>query len=392
MFSRLRSAILATALAALCLSCSLRTRAAGVELPRGRSGSAQPPGGLAMGHVPLFVQFGFDDNGISGREGSGTVGGLSFVSGLFAGKRNQRGRGNPRTYDGTPALFSLYVATRYIETAETDAPEHVKRAWRAIVDAGHEIGLHTHRHAHGAAFDVGEWASEIVACRNWLAKPFAAARAAEPGVGIGVPPAGVVGFRAPFLEYGPALFQALRTEGILYDCSVEEGFEDHFDGGNMVWPYRVAPGLGGGWAADVELWELPVYALIVPPDEECERYGVSRGLRARLHQVQDYFDPADGKITGFDWNLWVEFGMTGPEVVATFKYSLDRRLAGNRAPLTFGTHSDIYSEQYPAAVGSSAEQRRKALAEILDWALGHVEVRVVSAKQLLDWLRDPAPL
>lgn len=377
--------------AALCLSCSLRARAGRAEHPSGGAASARPPGGLAVEQVPQFVQFGFDDNGISGREGSGTSGGLTFVTEVFAGKRNPAGRGNPRTYDGTPALFSLYVATRYIEAAETDRPEHVKRAWRAIADAGHEVGLHTHRHAHGAGFDEREWAAEIAACKDWLARPFDAARAAEPAVGIGVGAGQIFGFRAPFLEYGPPLFPALRAAGLLYDCSVEEGFEDRYDGGNMVWPYRVRPGYGGGRAAEAGLWELPVYALIVPPDEECERYGVPPGLRARLHRVKDYFDPADGKITGFDWNLWVEFGMTAPEVVATFKYSLDRRLAGNRAPLTFGTHTDIYSEQYPAAAGSSAEERRRALAEILDWALGRPEVRVVTAKQVLDWVRDPAP-
>jgi peptidoglycan/xylan/chitin deacetylase (PgdA/CDA1 family) len=394
MFNRHHSLTLAATLAAaLSLSCSLRTRPAGERHPSGGSASALPPGGLAVEQVPQFVQFGFDDNGISGRAGSGTSGGLSFVTDLFAGKRNPVGRGNPRTHDGTPALFSLYVATRYIETAETDAPEHVKRAWRAIADAGHEIGLHTHRHAHGAAFDSGEWTAEITACRSWLAKPFDAGRAADPGIGIGVAPAGVFGFRAPFLEYGPALFPALRAQGVLYDCSVEEGFADGVDVGNMVWPYRVAPGYGGGRSVDAELWELPVYALVVPPDEECERYGVRPGLRTRLHQKQSYFKPADGKITGFDWNLWVAFGMTGPEVVATYKYSLDRRLAGNRAPLTFGTHSDIYSEQYhPPITGSTAEERRQALAEILAWTLGHAEVRVVTAKQLLDWLRNPAPL
>jgi hypothetical protein len=175
---------------------------------------------------------------------------------------------------------------------------------------------------------------------------------------------------------------------------VEEGFADGVHAGNMPWPYRVAPGYGGGGpAADAELWELPVYALVVPPDEECERYGVRPGLRARLGKMQSYFKPADGKITGFDWNLWVAFGMSGPEVVATYKYSLDRRLAGNRAPLTFGTHTDIYSEQYtPPITGSTAEERRRALAEILGWTLGHAEVRVVTARQLLDWLRNPAPL
>jgi hypothetical protein len=160
----------------------------------------------------------------------------------------------------------------------------------------------------------------------------------------------------------------------------------------MVWPYRVAPGWGGPGADDRELWEVPVYALVVPPDEECEAYGVPPGLRQRLHRVQRYFDPADGKITGFDWNLWVEFGMTAPEVVATVRYTLDRRLAGNRAPLTLGTHSDLYSEQYGDDLPTTAEERRRALAAILDDALARPDARVVTTRQLVDWLRAPAAL
>jgi hypothetical protein len=362
------------------------------EHPSGGSAAVRPPGDLPVERVPLFVTFGFDDIGISGRAGSGTSGGLSFVNDLFADKRNPAGSGNPRTYDGSPARFSLYVVTRYIESAETDVPEHLKREWRRAVDAGHEIGLHTHRHAHGSAFTSDEWSAEIDECVRWLGKPFDDARAADPETGIGVPRPAIFGFRTPFLESGPPLFPALRAKGILYDCSLEEGFEDRFDGSNFLWPYRVAAGYGGEPAGSQELWEIPVYALIVPPDAECERYGVAPGLRQRLHSVHDYFEPADGKITGMDWNLWVEFGMSRKEVVAVFKYSLDQRLSGNRAPFPFGVHSDIYSEQYDTSLSTSADERRQALREILDYALFRPEVRVVTAKQLVDWMRHPAPM
>lgn len=363
-----------------------------VEHPSGGAAVARPPGALAPRQVPLFVQFGFDDNGISGRAGSGTSGGLQFVTELFAGRHNSAGKGNPRTYDGSPAHFSLYAATHFIEAAQTDVPEHVKRAWRAILDAGHEIGLHTHRHLHGSAFTSAEWSAEVDACVRWLEKPFDDARAADPATGIGLPRAAIRGFRTPFLEHGRPLFPALRANGIAYDCSVEEGFESRFDGRNLLWPYRIAAGYGGRPEGAQELWEIPVYALIVPPDEECDRYSVPKGLRERLGRRQSYFDPASGKITGFDWNLWVDLGMTAAEVVATFKYTLDQRLEGNRAPLTLGVHSDIYSEQYPTPLPTTAEERRQALREILDYALSRPEARVVSAKELLDWLRKPAPL
>jgi peptidoglycan/xylan/chitin deacetylase (PgdA/CDA1 family) len=336
------------------------------------------------------VHFGFDDNGISGRAGSDTDGGLRFATSLFAGQRNPDGNGNRHTYDGAPARFSFYAVTRYIEQQEADAPAHVKRQWREALEAGHEIGLHTHSHPHGRTFTAEQWAEEIATCRAWLTKPFDAARATEKEIGIGVQPKDLIGFRAPYLEYGTPLFAALRSAGIAYDCSVQEGFEDSFDGTSLPWPYRISKA-GGGTLP--ELWEIPAYILVVPPDDECERYGVPPGLRARLEQVHSYFDPEDGKITGFDWNLWVEFGMTRSEVVATAKYSLDLRMAGNRAPFTFGAHSDIYSDQFPGAMPNSTPgERQQALAEILEYALSKPDVRVVSARQILDWVRVPVAL
>src|SRR6185503_678375 len=134
--------------------------------------SAAPPGGLKPNQVPQFVVLGFDDNGISGMPGSPTTGGIRWVvEDLFAGRKNT---------DGSPALASFYVATRYLEAPETDAPEHVKRALRAAADAGHEIALHTHTHPHGAAFGSAQWGEEIATCSAWLEKPFDAARAADP--------------------------------------------------------------------------------------------------------------------------------------------------------------------------------------------------------------------
>ena len=387
------SGVVLLLLAAVGLGCATAPPSGDGSGPSGGTLSASPPAGLDPSRVPQFVVLGFDDNGISGLPGSGTTGGMRFSVELLEGRRNPAGSGNAATFDGSPALASFYLTTRYIAGTFVDAPEHVKRSWRAAAEAGHEIAIHTHDHDHGERFDRARWAEQIAACVDWLGRPFDDARAGDPAVGIGVDPRRIVGFRAPFLEYGPPLFPALRERGVAYDCSVEVGFEDGLDGTDYPWPFRVAPGYGGrGPRAAAELWELPVYALIVPPDEEAARYGVEPGLRARLHQVHDWFDPADGKITGFDWNVWVSFRMTAPEVLATLRYTLDRRLAGNRAPLTFGTHSDLYSEQYPEQLATTAEERRRALEAFLDDALARPDVRVVSARQLLAWLRAPRPL
>ncbi len=41
---------------------------------------------------------------------------------------------------------------------------------------------------------------------------------------------------------------------------------------------------------------------------------------------------------------------------------------------------------------SRAGDRQQPLAEILEYALSKPEVRVVSARRMLDWVEDPVPL
>ena len=77
---------------------------------------------------------------------------------------------------------------------------------------------------------------------------------------------------------------------------------------------------------------------------------------------------------------------------ATLKYTLDLRLRGNRAPFAFGAHSDIYSSKYTAAEGASVAERQQAMEELIRSALSKSEVRVVTVKQILDWIRNPVPI
>jgi hypothetical protein len=136
---------------------------------------------------------------------------------------------------------------------------------------------------------------------------------------------------------------------------------------------------------------MPDHPVIVPPDSEAPKYGSTAGLRARLKAVQDYFEIGDGKLTGLDYNMWVEFRMNKADFLATMKYTLEIRLRGNRAPFMYGGHSDIYSSRYTEATLPLAE-RRAAIAEFLQYALGKPEVRVVPLKKILEWVRNPVPL
>jgi hypothetical protein len=377
-----------------------RVRPAGPQL------MAPPPAGLTPPQVPMFVSFGSDDNGYSGLPGSGAAGGLHFLTELFAGRRNPAGRGNPATFDGAPLHYSFYVNTQYITPGAKSAygdeapedPMWVRLAWKEAVEAGHEIGNHTDSHPHGRDFTVGQWEAEMQRCSEILARPYGEQTSAFPGAlpaGLGIPRDRIPGFRTPFLEYSDATLTAAQHEGFAYDCSLEEGTQDDQDGRNFVWPYRLDPGSPGNPAigAHPGLWEIPVYVFIVPPDDECERFGVPPGLRDRLKARQDYFDPKAGKITGMDWNLWCEFGMSPAEFLATVEYTLDLRLRGNRCPLTIGVHSMLYSDRRAeGGCAATPAERRAALRTLLDYLQGVDAVRIVSARELLQWLQHPVAL
>ena len=344
-----------------------------------------PPGNLSPEQVPLFVVFGSDDNGYSGLEGSGGEGGMTFVNELFMSRRSREGKS---------LHYSFYVNTIYITPDGNEDPALVKKSWKNALDKGNEIAVHTHSHPHGREFTVEQWEKEIKQCMDWLTKPD----------GIGVRRDQVIGFRTPFIEYGDNTFTAARNTGFVYDCSIEEGVQADEDGRNFVWPYLLDHGSPGNNATYQQqqlpkvtnhpgLWEIPAYVFIVPPDEHCAAYGVPTGLRAKMKQKNDYFELDQGKITGFDWNLWYEYGMTKPEFLATLKYTLDLRLQGNRAPLTVGIHSDIYADKNPEQPpGATTKERREALSEFLDYVLTKPETRVVSTKELLAWLKSPVPI
>jgi len=388
------------------IHCSCHCPKASTEAPP--PAAMHPPAGLLPGQVPQFVVFGSDDNGNSGLEGSGGGGGLHFLTQLFAARRNPAGGGDSLTFDASPLHYSFYVNTYYIDAAPTENsayggerenPVFIKRAWKEALDNGHEIGVHTHSHAHGREFSRQQWLQEMLLCIDILGRPYDAAATPEnPGreAGMGVGRERLAGFRTPFLEYNDDTLKAAQQLGFLYDCSLEEGTQPDQDGSNFLWPYRLDRGSPGNTpliGPHPGLWEVPVYVFMVPPDEACARYGVPPGLRALLRQRQDYFDPAAGKVTGMDWNLWCEFSTTPAEFLAILKYTLDLRLNGNRCPLTIGLHSELYSDkQDTKGLNASVPERRAALSEFFDYILRLPQVRVVDHKELLDWLQRPAPL
>jgi len=332
--------------------------------------SQSPPCGLTAAQSPQFVSIGFDDNG--------QAAGMSWAVDMMAGH----------------GKATFYLTSTYMQAAP----------WRAAYMAGHEIGNHTVTHATDRMSNADRWRQEIRDCNAYITSM------------VGVPAAEITGFRTPFLQYNDDTLAVVHELGFQYDTSIEEGYEwddatqRSQDGTNFYWPYTL-DNRSPGHTTQVEwgeglteisprpgLWELPVYAVVTPPDDKCEQYGVPVGFRSRLKTRQSWFDVEGGLITGFDYNLWAStnvggFAMTKAEFVATLKYTLDQRLAGNRAPFLFGAHTDYYvaSWNQNAAGTPSEADRRAAMEEFLTYADSKPEVEIVSYKHVLDWVRNPVP-
>lgn len=376
--------------------------------------SQNPPGGLNVENVPQFVNFTFDDNGKSGLYGSGTVGGMQFILNLFSQYKNPKAKdgkaNNPKTFDESPVQGSFYCAGFYAgEESQWENGHFVKKVWKLTYDEGHEIGNHTWRHPHGnnENFSVSDWEAEIQKCNDILTadyNPDEKPETRDDKNGIGINKKDIVGFRSPFLGYNDALFTALRNTGFKYDCSVSEGLQADQDGKNFLWPYTLDEGSPGDALTASEnnrapigrhpgLWEIPTHVLIAPPDEVCEKYGCKKGLRAKLKKLDPSFNEKNGKVPGLDWNLWSPLEMSKEEFVATYKYSLDLRLEGNRAPLCVCFHSDIYADGYDDPMpNASAEDRRNAFKACLEYTLSIPETRTITTANLVKWLEEPTAL
>ena len=325
--------------------------------------SQDPPCNLKPSLVPMFVTLGFDDNDL--------VEGINFAA-QFSEMRNPSGSGQDAIFDASPLSFAFYNTTSYSSTAGN--------AWKNAYDGGHEMGNHTinHNTSEGTSFDT--WQNEMSGCN-------------QTQVGLGMAREDLVGFRTPFLATNDAMLDAVEAQGFIYDTSLEEGFEDGHDRRNFFWPYTLDSGSPGNdilveWGGKQAisqhpgLWEMPVYAVIAPPDELCEQYGIESGFRDRLLARQSYFDTEGGKITGFDYNLIEStmFGMSNDEYAATLMYTLDLRLEGNRAPLLVATHAKNYGAYQPA------------IEKFIDYALTKEDVRIVAPIHILDCIRNPTPL
>jgi hypothetical protein len=373
--------------------------------------SLNPPFGLMPRNIPQFVTIGFDDNAYSGLKGSKGDGGMKWVLDLFEDKKNPEGNGNPKTFDDQPCRVSFYVAASFAEPGASEKSSLVRKEWHEAWLDGNEIGDHTYSHSDDLVLNTNErvWESEIDRCKSFLSKPYdpnESDTVPDPAKGIGIDKAKIYGFRTPFLAYTYETFTALKKEGFLYDCSIEDGWQEDQDGKNYCWPYTLDHGSPGDkeiwdWPGVDRprpignyggLWELPPHPVIAPPDDKCAEYGVAPGLRKKIKEKVFWFDETQGKIPGLDYNLFCEFNLNKEQVLAILKYTFDLHYNGNRAPFALGAHSDIYSSKYPLNDPTTYKDRQWVMEQFVNYILTKPDVRIVPAYKVINWCKNPVPL
>lgn len=336
--------------------------------------SANPPGGLEVDQVPMFVMIGFDDNP--------DLAPMRWILDFLADKTNPVGSRQVSTFDGVPVRVAFYSNGKYLENSLALRELH-QRAFRE----GHEIGNHTHNHFSGGEFEQATWAGEMNLCHESL-------------LACDIPAAEIQGFRAPYLDHNDAVFLAARDRGMIYDTSLQEGVQPHEDGTNFLWPFTLDQGSpGNAWyyepgspkyvTSHPGLWEIPLHMFMVPPDARATEHGIEPGLAQRIHhgiaENQGWeWSQEDRKIAGLDWNVLEGAGRNADEFYAILKHTFELRLGGNRAPLMVGAHTAMYPEEM--------SDRREAIETFITYALSHPEVRIVTPMQLLHWLREPVAL
>jgi peptidoglycan/xylan/chitin deacetylase (PgdA/CDA1 family) len=385
-----------------------------------------PPTGLKPADVPQFVAVTFDDN--FGLATPGSVGGVKAIVEFYAGKHDPPGKGEATEFDDASirATFfgtSIYVVDRSKRVLGGKQGEDQQgrnlAAWRSAVRAGHEMADHTVNHFNGGRavisrkeccrardWSVEKWSAEIASCKKTLTDPRS-----------GIDAKNVVGFRAPFLSYNDKMFTALETIGFAYDSSVPNCFGEEENGTNCSWPHSLGQGSpdADAFARKLKtqglqprlspptikrhpgLWELPVTTLIVPPDSAASQYHFNTGLRERIaargpFPYPSLYEASTGKITGLDYTLLVDAGVTGDEMRAILEYNLDLHLSGNHSPLIFVAHAHLYAFSNPKDnPDTPSDAIRKArwdgLTAFISYALTKQEVRVVAVGDVLRWIQ-----
>jgi hypothetical protein len=330
---------------------------------------------ISVEQVPMFISFGFDDNGIADVENNG---GATWILNYLKDKTNP---------DGTPMRASFYMTAKYGREWVYEDDSDVREAWQYLYADGHEIGNHSTEHLmhwDNATEEVTNFGGKDYTTSEWLDKEILECQELLLSDKVGIAAADIKGWRTPRLEWNNALFTALINQGFIYDCSIESDSSN--DGTDNYWPFT----LDDGHPEHSEVssfkgfWEMPAY-----------RFHIPENLRSKTG--------GNAAMTGLDYNVWVKkdwggYEMTGPELTQILIYTLDQRMAGNRAPMLVGLHSDIYTDEHDKSEEYSgtanARARQLAIENFVDYATTTYPeaVRFVPTASVINWMNDPKAL
>ncbi|EFN50750.1 hypothetical protein CHLNCDRAFT_59447 [Chlorella variabilis] len=226
-------------------------------------------------------------------------------------------------------------ATWFVSIDYTD-PNLVKQ----VFVRGHEIATHTVHHV------ANPNASEIVGAREWLNET------------AGIPKEKVVGFRAPYLIFNLEQRAILQKNGFQFDSSISEQFPSDTSpsASELLWPYTmdyglpqdcsISTGTCGLTESHPGLWEFPMWNIQ-------DKTGVTV---ASMDPLGDAYE--------------------------LYKDEFDKRYNGNRAPLGIYIH---------AAWIIADPARAEMVNQFLEYAMTQPNVFLVTASQVLDWMKNPVP-
>jgi hypothetical protein len=213
----------------------------------------------------------------------------------------------------------------------------------AMYASGHEIASHANGHFNGASWSAAQWEQEFAAYRAILengSPRFVRASADK----LDVPPAKIVGFRAPYLATGPGLYQALPHAGFRYDTSGVAGADK--------WPRK----------AD-DLWRFDLVQLKVG------------GRRALSMDYNFFVAQSGGRVDPGHADLY------RAQTLATYLDYFRTNYTGNRAPLNIGHH-------FEALQGGVYNE---ALKDFARQVCGLPEVRCATYSELADYMDALSP-
>jgi len=122
---------------------------------------------------------------------------------------------------------------------------------------------------------------------------------------------------------------------------------------NVAWQRMVGENKSNFDSLPGGIWEYPVAVLIIPQDKRQEVFNNYKQIATAEHNPPTAEDEQEflknGKITGFDFNLFILNGASKEASIATMRHSLDQRLKGGKAPFQVGCHTDYFTPIYDNA-------------------------------------------